>query len=78
MLARIFYRNCINLGLSIVTCPEAAAAAHDGSKIEIDTDSGAVDVNGQRFQAAPIPEFMLEMIDAGGLVAYAQQQLSAR
>jgi 3-isopropylmalate/(R)-2-methylmalate dehydratase small subunit len=76
--ARIFYRNCINLGLSIVTCPEAAAAAHDGSKIEIDTDSGAIDVDGQRFQAAPIPEFMLAMIGAGGLVAYAQQQLASR
>ena len=76
--ARIFHRNCINLGLSIVTCPEAAAAAHDGSQIEIDTDSGAIDVDGQRFQAAPIPEFMLAMIDAGGLVPYAQQQLASR
>jgi 3-isopropylmalate/(R)-2-methylmalate dehydratase small subunit len=76
--ARIFYRNCINLGLSIVTCPEAAAAAHDGSKIEIDTDSGQVVVDGQSFQAAAIPAFMLDMIAAGGLVPYAQEQLAAR
>jgi 3-isopropylmalate/(R)-2-methylmalate dehydratase small subunit len=76
--ARIFYRNCINLGLSIVTCPEAAAAAHDGSKIEIDTDSGRVVVDGQSFQAAAIPAFMLDMIAAGGLVPYAQEQLAAR
>jgi 3-isopropylmalate dehydratase small subunit len=76
--ARIFHRNCINLGLSIVTCPEAAAAARDGSAIEIDTDSGQVVVDGQSFQAAPIPAFMLDMIAAGGLVPYAQAQLAAR
>jgi 3-isopropylmalate/(R)-2-methylmalate dehydratase small subunit len=76
--ARIFYRNCINLGLPIVTCPEAVTAAHDGSAIEIDTDSGAVTVDGQRFQAVPIPEFMLAMIGAGGLVPYARQQLASR
>jgi 3-isopropylmalate/(R)-2-methylmalate dehydratase small subunit len=76
--ARIFHRNCINLGLSIVTCPEAAAAAHDRSRIEIDTDSGEVVVDGASYQAAPIPAFMLDMIAAGGLVPYAQAQLSAR
>jgi 3-isopropylmalate/(R)-2-methylmalate dehydratase small subunit len=76
--ARIFHRNCINLGLSIVTCPEAAGAAQDGSTIEIDTDSGQVVVDGQTFQAAPIPAFMLDMIAAGGLVPYAQAQLAAR
>ena len=35
--ARIFYRNCVNLGLAIVACPAAADAAHDGSRIAIDT-----------------------------------------
>ena len=30
--ARIFYRNCVNIGLPIVACPEAAAAASDGSR----------------------------------------------
>ena len=36
--ARIFYRNCVNLGLAIVACPAAVDAAHDGSRIAIDTD----------------------------------------
>jgi 3-isopropylmalate/(R)-2-methylmalate dehydratase small subunit len=76
--ARIFHRNCINLGLSIVTCPEAAGAAHDGSTIAIDTDTGQVVVDGHSFQAAAIPAFMLDMIAAGGLVPYAQAQLAAR
>jgi len=76
--ARIFHRNCINLGLPIVTAPEAAAAAGDGSRIAIDTDTGVIEVDGQRFGAAPIPAFMLDMIAAGGLVPYAQEQLAER
>jgi 3-isopropylmalate/(R)-2-methylmalate dehydratase small subunit len=34
--ARIFYRNCVNLGLAIVACPAAIDAARDGSRIAID------------------------------------------
>jgi 3-isopropylmalate/(R)-2-methylmalate dehydratase small subunit len=73
--ARIFHRNCINLGLPIVTCPEAAAAANAGSEVRLDTDTGAVDVDGRRFQARPLHPFMLEMVRSGGLVAWAQRRL---
>jgi 3-isopropylmalate/(R)-2-methylmalate dehydratase small subunit len=72
--ARIFNRNCINLGLPIVTSEEASAAAQTGSTISIDTDTGEIDVDGQRFQAAPIPPFMLDMLTSGGLVAWAQRR----
>ena len=74
--ARIFQRNCVNLGLPIVTAPEAAAAAKPGSRVRIDTDSGEIDVDGQRFQAKPIPPFMLDMLTSGGLVAWGQRRLS--
>ena len=50
--ARIFYRNCINLGLAIVACPAAADAAHDGSRIAIDT-TGAVEVDGPHSMRPP-------------------------
>jgi 3-isopropylmalate/(R)-2-methylmalate dehydratase small subunit len=74
--ARIFHRNCINLGLAVVSCPEAAAAAEPGSRVEIDTDSGGVEVDGSRFQAAPIPPFMLEMLAQGGLIPWAQARVA--
>jgi 3-isopropylmalate/(R)-2-methylmalate dehydratase small subunit len=74
--ARIFHRNCVNLGLAVVSCPEAAAAAAPGSRIEIDTDSGAVRVDGRRFQAAPIPAFMLDMLAQGGLIPWAQARVT--
>lgn len=73
--ARIFYRNCINLGLPVVTSPDAAAAAIAGEPLLIDTDKGIIEVSGKRFEIAPIPEFMAEMIDSGGLVQWARQRL---
>ena len=76
--ARIFYRNCVNLGLPVLTCPEATEAARAGSMVSIDTGSGAIDVDGRCFQAAPIPSFMLGMFSSGGLVPWARRRLGER
>ena len=76
--ARIFHRNCVNLGLPIVTCSEATETARAGSRVLVDTDSGAIEVDGRCFQAAPIPSFMLDMFSSGGLVPWARRRLGAR
>jgi 3-isopropylmalate/(R)-2-methylmalate dehydratase small subunit len=75
--ARIFRRNCVNLGLPALACPEAAEAAHSGSRITIDTDSGEVEVDGKGFDAEPVPRFVLELQDAGGLVQWARLRTGA-
>ena len=67
--ARIFYRNCVNLGLAIVACPAAADAARDGSRIAIDA-TGTVEVDGVAFAAPVAPPFVLELGAAGGLVEW--------
>jgi 3-isopropylmalate/(R)-2-methylmalate dehydratase small subunit len=72
--ARIFYRNCANLGLAIVRCPEAVDAARDGAAVAIDTE-GSVEVDGVRLEAAPAPPFLLELGAAGGLVDWTAEQL---
>lgn len=72
--ARIFYRNCFNLGVPAVVCPEASAAATRGSTITVDTDTGVVMVDGKEFHARPIPPFMLDMLASGGLVPWAQKR----
>ena len=72
--ARIFFRNCANLGLAIVRCPEAVDAARDGSSVVIDT-SGSVEVDGIRYESAPAPPFLLELGAAGGLVAWTAARL---
>jgi 3-isopropylmalate/(R)-2-methylmalate dehydratase small subunit len=75
--ARIFRRNCVNLGLPILESPEAAEAARPGSRITIDTETGTVEVDGSRFEARPVAPFVLELQDSGGLVPWAQAKLSA-
>lgn len=75
--ARIFRRNCVNLGLLAVACADAADAARPGSAIRIDTDRGAVAVDGQTFGAEPVPELVRELQDAGGLVEWAKQRTTA-
>ena len=73
--ARIFYRNCVNLGLAIVACPTAADAAHDGSQIEIDS-TGAIKVDGVMFDVPAVSPLVLEVGDAGGLVAWTASQIA--
>jgi 3-isopropylmalate/(R)-2-methylmalate dehydratase small subunit len=73
--ARIFYRNCVNLGLAIVACPEAADAAREGSRIAIDA-TGTVEVDGVEFDAPVAPPLVLELGAAGGLVEWTASRLS--
>ena len=77
--ARIFYRNSINIGLPILQCPEAVDGISAGDEIEVDAASGKI-VNlrtGKSFQAMPFPEFMQNLIAAGGLVAYARERIKS-
>ena len=70
--ARIFYRNCFNMGLPILESAEAAEGISQGDDLEIDTDTGEIKnlTTGKSFQAQPIPPFMQELIEAGGLMEY--------
>lgn len=69
--ARIFYRNAINIGMPILECPEACDAISAGDEVEVDFDSGVItDVTtGKTFKAQPFPEFIQNIIRAGGLLA---------
>lgn len=68
--ARIFYRNAINIGLPILECDEAAKNIENGDEVEVDFDTGVITnkTKNQTYQAQPFPEFMKEIINAGGLL----------
>ena len=78
--ARIFYRNAINMGLPILECPAAVDAVAEGHTVAVDTEGGTVrDVTtGQEFTAEPFPPFLVEIMDAGGLVERTRRVLDAR
>ena len=70
--ARIFFRNAINIGLPILECPEAVAGIAEGNEVDVNLTSGQI-VNrttGQIFQARPLPDFVLKIADAGGIVNF--------
>ena len=68
--ARIFYRNSINIGLPILECEAAADAIAAGDTVSVDFDTGLItdETTGQTFQAEPFPEFIQNIIRAGGLM----------
>ncbi|CAJ37688.1 3-isopropylmalate dehydratase small subunit [Methanocella arvoryzae] len=67
--ARIFFRNAINVGLPIVEADVFDAVAK-GDIIEVDLDQGYVTANGARYVSTRLPDFLQEILYAGGLVAY--------
>ncbi len=68
--ARIFYRNAINIGLPILECDEAAKSIENGDEVEVDFDTGIITdkTKNQTYQGQPFPEFMKDIINAGGLL----------
>jgi 3-isopropylmalate/(R)-2-methylmalate dehydratase small subunit len=73
--ARIFYRNAFNMGLPIFELAEASEI-DEGDTVRIDMAQGEI-VNmtqNKTYKFTPIPPFMQELVGAGGLIAYAQQQ----
>ncbi|MBW1804335.1 MAG: 3-isopropylmalate dehydratase small subunit [Deltaproteobacteria bacterium] len=70
--ARIFYRNAFNIGLPLLESEEAGALFSDGDRARVDLGSGKITNTdqGREIVAKPIPDFMMGIISAGGLVAY--------
>lgn len=73
--ARIFHRNCINLGLPAIASPDAVAAAKPGSQIRVELETGTITVDGASYEARPLPPFMLALLSAGGLVPWIAERL---
>lgn len=75
--ARIFYRNAFNMGLPIFELPESAEIK-EGEKISIDMDAGTItnESTGNVYNFTPIPAFMQELLNAGGLMNYAAEEIA--
>ncbi|MBI4286013.1 MAG: 3-isopropylmalate dehydratase small subunit [Chloroflexi bacterium] len=75
--ARIFFRNAINIGLPLLECAEAVDNTASGDVLEVELATGTIKnlTNGKVFQAKPYPDFMSELIAAGGLIQYTKRRL---
>ncbi len=72
-VARIFFRNAINLGLPVLICD--TDSIEDGDELEIDLSAGTVrDItSGNQITFGRIPGVMLGILDEGGLIPYIQK-----
>ena len=72
--ARIFFRNSINIGLPLV---EADIGVADGETVEVDFEKGQVTnkATGAKADFPPLPDFLLKLMEAGGLVEYTKHKL---
>ncbi len=76
--ARIFFRNAINIGLPLLECEEAVEDIKAGDTVEVDLASGAITnlSSGKTFTSKAYPEFMMQIVQAGGLVEHTRKKLS--
>jgi 3-isopropylmalate/(R)-2-methylmalate dehydratase small subunit len=75
--ARIFYRNCFNIGLPALVCPDTDAIAM-GDVLGVETATGVItnETQGTTYHCQPIPEHLMTIVDAGGLMPYLEKKLA--
>ncbi len=68
--ARIFYRNCINVGLAVVECDTTNIA--EGDLLEVDVERGVVRnmTKNMTIRAQPLPPIMMQILSDGGLAEH--------
>lgn len=77
--ARIFYRNAINTGLPILESAEAVDGIAAGDEVKIDTEKGEITniTTGNSWKAATFPDYIANIINAGGLIEYTRRRVAA-
>ena len=74
--ARIFYRNGINIGLPLMEIGDDVEKISAGDELRVDTETGKIEnlTTGDVFQAHPLPGFVQEIAEAGGLINYIKEK----
>ena len=75
--ARIFFRNCINIGLPVVECKDLDSIS-EGDSLEVNLETGKI-VNvtkGESYQGSVLPPHIMDLVEDGGLIPHLKKQLS--
>lgn len=77
--ARIYYRNAINQGLPILICPGVPKRVDGGQILQVDLGQGLVKnlSTAETLEAMPLPQFVLEILNSGGLIPYLKTKLKS-
>ncbi|BDZ67159.1 3-isopropylmalate dehydratase [Methanobacterium ferruginis] len=76
--ARIFYRNSTNIGLLLIESKGISKNVEEGDEIEINMDKAVLKdlTNSKEFEIKPLPEFMMGIMNEGGLISYLKNHLA--
>ena len=76
--ARIFYRNAINVGLPLLESDKIAADFSQEDQIELNMDKGILkdETTGKEYEVKKLPDFMLKILNNGGLIPYLRETLN--
>lgn len=74
--ARIFFRNAINIGLPMLEVGDKIKELRQGDQLKLHLEEGRIEnlTTGVVVEAAPLPAFVAEIAQAGGLIAYVREQ----
>jgi 3-isopropylmalate/(R)-2-methylmalate dehydratase small subunit len=69
-VARIFFRNAINVGLPVLICNTESIS--DGDELKVNLESGKISnlTNGSKLSFSRMPKIMLQVLNEGGLIPY--------
>ena len=76
---RIFFRNAINIGLPVLVCENISSKVNEDEDLEVDLASGEIKniSSGKTFRGERLPDFVLEIINSGGLIPLRKKALEA-
>jgi 3-isopropylmalate/(R)-2-methylmalate dehydratase small subunit len=76
--SRIFFRNAINQGLPLVESKEARNSIKEGDVINIDFARGRIVVPGGELAFHPLPSFLTQILEDGGLIEYTKKKIAKK
>lgn len=78
--ARIFYRNAITIGLPVLVCAGVSGKVKEGDMVAVNLQTGKVEdkTNGSVLQATKLPEFIMEILDDGGLIEHLKRRIETK
>ena len=74
--ARIFYRNCINLGMPVMICKGISTETNEGDELEVNITEGKVKnlTQNKELQGEPLSDYVLKILSKGGIKPLLKEQ----